>query len=66
MSVKVYTDGYIDRLLDDLPFAPDVVVDGVEEGEGVDRLQWALLPLRASGSILSVIRLTVESDTDMP
>lgn len=32
MSVKVYTDGYIDRLLDDLPFAPDVIVDGVEEG----------------------------------
>lgn len=66
MAVKIYTNGYIDRLLDDLPFAQDVVVDGVEESDVVGQLQRALLPLRASGSILSVIRLTVESDTDMP
>ena len=64
VQVNAYGDVY--RLLHDLTLAADMVVDRVQKYYGVDALQRPLLPLPYDGRILSVIRLTVLSGTEMP
>ena len=65
-AIQIDANGNIYCFLHDLPFTADMVVDGIQKHNGVDGLQRPLLPLFAMGRILSVIRLTVLSETVIP
>ena len=65
-AIQINAYGNIHRFLYDLPLAADMVVDGIQKYHGVDGLQRPLLPLFGPGRILSVIRLTVLSETEIP
>ena len=51
-SVQIDTQGDINCLFHDLSFAADVVVDGIQKGHSVDRLQGTLLPFLGNGEKL--------------
>ena len=66
-AIQVNANGDVYRFLDDPAFTPDMVVDGVQENNGIDAFQRPLLPvLGFSSSTLSVIRLIVLSETSLP
>ena len=65
-TIQVDADSDVHGFLHDLSFAADMVVDGVQEYHSVDGFQGSLLPLLGDGRILSVMRLTVLSETEMP
>ena len=52
LAVQIDANGNIDRLLDDLPLAADMVVDGIQKNHGVDGLQRPLLPFFCDGQDL--------------
>ena len=64
--VQINAYGDIDRLLYDLPLAADMVVDGIQKDHRIDGFQRPLLPLFCHRNVLSVIRLTVLSETEIP
>ena len=51
-AVQINADGDIDRFLYDLPFAADMIVDGVHENHCVDAFQRPLLPFFRGGENL--------------
>ena len=65
-TIKINTDGDIDGLLYDLSFAADMVVNRIQKNNRINGLQRPLLPLFRCGKVLSVIRLTVVSETSTP
>ena len=68
-TIKINTDGDIDGLLYDLSFAADMVVNRIQKNNRINGLQRPLLPLFRYGKVwkvLSVIRLTVVSETSTP
>ena len=68
-TIKINTDGDIDGLLYDLAFAADMVVNRIQKNNRINGLQRPLLPLFRYGKVwkvLSVIRLTVVSETSTP
>ena len=65
-AIQVDPDGNVDCFLHNLPFAADMVVNGIQKYHSVDRFQRPLLPLFGDGQNLVRDRLTVLSETDMP
>ena len=51
-AVQINADGDIDCLLHDLPFAADMVVDGIQKNHCVDDFQRPLLPFFCDGENL--------------
>lgn len=62
-SIEIDTNGDIDCFFDNLPFASDMVVDGIQKYHLIDGLQWPLLPFFCDGKNFW---LTVVSETSMP
>ena len=65
-TIQIEAYGNIHRLLYNLPLAADMVVDGNQKYHRIDGLQRPLRHSLAIGRILSVIRLTVLSETEIP
>ena len=65
-AIQIDPNGNVYCFLHDLPFTADMVVDGIQKHDGVDGLQRPLLPLFGNGQILSVIRLIVLFETEIP
>lgn len=49
VAVQINANGDVNRLLHNLSFTADMVVDGIQENHGADGLQWPLLPLPGDG-----------------
>ena len=49
MAIQINANGDIHRLLHNLSFTADMVMDGVQENHSVDGLQRPLLPLPGDG-----------------
>lgn len=51
-AIQVDSNGNIHRFLHDLPFAADMIVDGIQKYHGIDGFQGPLLPLFCDGQNL--------------